>query len=243
MIVPKAKDALHKYQMLRLLRAILSDKNLRTKLQFKGGTYAALRGLLDRFSVDLDFDLPNKTEIKIIRKSCYKIFDRLDLEIKDESKKYLQFFLRYPTKGEGRNTLKLEINDNPSSKNTYEKVNLREINMFCQAHTVETMVANKMIAAKARFDRNNKIAGRDFYDLHQFLLAGLPVNEEVIEDFTKMSYVKFLKELISFIKNEVTDKLLVQDLNPLLPVDQLSNIKNLKVELLGLIKDEIERKR
>jgi predicted nucleotidyltransferase component of viral defense system len=242
MIIPKAKDAQHKYQMLRLLRTILTDKDLRLKLQFKGGTYAALRGELNRFSVDLDFDLPDKTAVKMVRQSCYRIFKKLDLEIKDESKRYLQFFLRYQAKEKDRNTLKLEINDQPNLKNSYEKVHLQEINMYCQAHSLETMVGNKLVAAMARFDKNGKIAGRDFYDLHHFFLNGFKVNREVVEYYAKTSYVEYLKKLRQFIQNKVTEKLLNQDLNPLLPSKKLNQvIGNLKPELLALIKDEIDR--
>ena len=61
MIIPKPSDAKHKTQMYRLLREILQNNILANKLVFKGGTYAALRGVLDRFSVDLDFDLPNSS--------------------------------------------------------------------------------------------------------------------------------------------------------------------------------------
>ncbi|MDZ7587230.1 MAG: nucleotidyl transferase AbiEii/AbiGii toxin family protein [Patescibacteria group bacterium] len=242
MIIPKPSDVQHKYYLLRLLRAILADKDLRIRLQFKGGTYASLRGVLDRFSVDLDFDLPEKSEIKKIRSACEGIFHKLGLQIKDESQNYLQFFLRYPAGEYKRNTLKLEINDSPSIKNMYEKVYLQELNMYCSGQTLETMMANKLVAAMARFDRNKKIAGRDFYDLHQFFLAGCAVRKEVVEDLTSMSYVKYLKKLIRFIQGQVTERLLNQDLNPLLETDKLNQVlKILKPELISLIEDEIKR--
>ncbi|MDZ7586232.1 MAG: nucleotidyl transferase AbiEii/AbiGii toxin family protein [Patescibacteria group bacterium] len=241
MIVPRAKDIKHKYYMLRLLRAVLTDKYLPHQLQFKGGTYAALRGLLDRFSVDLDFDLPEKTEIKKVRERLNKIFDSLGLVIKDESREYLQFFLEYPAIEGERNTLKLEINDNPSIKNIYEKVNLPELKMYCSGHNPGTMTANKLAACTARFDRTNKIAGRDFYDLHYFLLAGMEINKLVVEDLTGMSYVKYLRRLIKFIENKVNERLLLEDLNPLIETGKLKQLKLIKPELSGLLNDEIKR--
>ena len=51
MIIPHPKDVKHKIWMLRLLTAILENNLLANKLMFKGGTCAALRSLLDRFSV------------------------------------------------------------------------------------------------------------------------------------------------------------------------------------------------
>jgi len=181
MIVPN-KDAIkHKNQIYRLLREILKNSLLSQELKFKGGTYASLRGVLDRFSVDLDFDLPDKKSRELIKNECYMIFEKLDFEIKDESKKYLQFFLRYNAPKGERNTLKLEINDDVSKYNKYKKVLLEQINMYCNGHSLDTMFANKLVACKARFDKNGKIAGRDFYDIYKFFLQGLDVNQKVVE--------------------------------------------------------------
>ncbi|HIP71371.1 MAG TPA: hypothetical protein EYH05_08260, partial [Anaerolineae bacterium] len=52
-----AQLAKHRIQLTRLLTEILDDPYLAASLYFKGGTCAAMLGYLDRFSVDLDFDL------------------------------------------------------------------------------------------------------------------------------------------------------------------------------------------
>ncbi|MBN1915658.1 hypothetical protein JW796_01515 [Candidatus Dojkabacteria bacterium] len=52
MIATKPEDIKHKNQLFRLLREILKDPILSNNLMFKGGTYATLRGVLDRFSID-----------------------------------------------------------------------------------------------------------------------------------------------------------------------------------------------
>jgi len=239
MIIPQLRDIKHKNQMYRLLREILQNNILANNLYFKGGTYAALRGSLDRFSVDLDFDLPNSSLDKRnkLRRECYKIFEKLDLKIKDESKKHLQFFLRYKAKPKERNTLKLEINDDVNKANTYEKVFLLEVNMYCRAHTLGTMFANKLIAAQARSQKNGKIAGRDFYDIHHFFLEGVPINEAVIKEKTGLSTKEYLRSLSVFIEENLTETALNQDLNPLLKPARLGQVvKNLKQELLGILK-------
>ena len=169
MIVPRAIDTKHKFQMYRLLREILKQPKLANYLMFKGGTCAALRGVLDRFSVDLDFDLSEKKRKKYVRSELYLIFEKLDLYVKDESKKHLQFFLRYKASENERNTLKLEINDEITEYDEYEKVFLREIQMYCNSQTLGTMFANKLFASKARFIKTGRIAGRDFYDIRSFL--------------------------------------------------------------------------
>lgn len=240
MIVPN-KDAIkHKNQIYRLLREILKDSFLSQNLMFKGGTYASLRGVLDRFSVDLDFDLPTKEKRGVIRDRCYEIFDTLDFEIKDESKNYLQFFLKYDAPQGERNTLKLEINDDVSKFNKYEKVLLEQINMYCNGHTLDTMFANKLVACKARFDKNGKIAGRDFYDIYKFFLQGLDVNKRVVEDRMDMNYIEYIDSLILFTQEHLTKRLLNQDLNPLLKQKEIDGLlPHIKEDIVIFLQDEI----
>jgi predicted nucleotidyltransferase component of viral defense system len=242
MIVPSKKDIKHKNQLYILLREILKDPFLSQNLMFKGGTYASLRGILDRFSIDLDFDLPDKSKKEEIKERCYEIFKKLNLEIKDESKKHLQFFLKYNALEGERNTLKLEINDDVSKYNEYEKVLLKQVNMYCNGHTLETMFANKLYACTARFKKNGKIAGRDFYDIHKFFLEGMGVNRKVIEERSGMEYVKYLNYLITFVKEHLTDKLLNQDLNPLVKQEVLDSLlPNIKDDIVMFLEDEICR--
>lgn len=242
MIVPDKKDIRHKNQIFLLLREILKDPLLSQNLMFKGGTYASLRGVLDRFSVDLDFDLPDKEKKPEIKKRCYEIFQKLNLEIKDESKNYLQFFLKYDAPEGERNTLKLEINDDVSKYNKYEKVLLEQVNMYCNGHTLDTMFANKLVACKARYDKNGKIAGRDFYDIYQFFLQGIGINKGVIEDRTSMKYTEYLKSLVEFANKHLTKSLINQDLNPLMRqeiVDKL--LPHLKADIIIFLQDETVR--
>lgn len=245
MLVASTYNTAHKVQLLRLLSEILKDNMLASELMFKGGTFASLRNVLNRFSVDLDFDLPNKDVKSKIEIRLHAMFKDLGLELKDQSKNYLQFHLKYPTTPPtGRNTLKLEINDVPSKYNKYEKVNLLEINMFCNGHTLETMVANKLVAAKARFDKKGKISGRDFYDLHKFFEQGLGVNTEVVEDLTKMSYRDYLSDLIKFVEKEVSERALNEDLNTVLDKSELNIVtKHIKTELIFMLKDTLGRLR
>ena len=57
MNIPNKKDALHKAWLYRLLEAIADNQKLVKVMYFKGGTCASMLGWLQRFSVDLDFDL------------------------------------------------------------------------------------------------------------------------------------------------------------------------------------------
>lgn len=246
MIIPNNKALQHKNQLLRTLRAILKDNVLANSLIFKGGTYAALRGSLDRFSVDLDFDiLPISSGEKAqLRERLHSLFADLRLDISDESRKHLQFFLKYDAAANERNTLKVEINDQVSQYNEYEKVFLQEITMYCTGHSLGTMFANKMIAAKARYDEGKRIAGRDYYDLHYFFMQGYSVNVKVVEDLSGLTYSQYLQDLIAFIEQQVDNKQLLQDLNPLLPARELKfSLEKIKPELLFFLRAELQRDR
>ncbi len=237
MILPKPTDASHKYQMFRLLAAILAETELARGLVFKGGTCASLRGWLDRFSIDLDFDLLDKSVIPTYRKSLHRLFKSLDFTVKDESRYHLQFFLKYKSAVGLRNTLKLEINDDFSPLNQQEVVNLAELNLSALTQTQSTMVANKLFAAGNRYFQSRTIAGRDFYDLHYFLTRGFDFDKAIIEERTKIKFDKYISKLIRLVESKVTEAILYEDLNPLLPAANLKkSINNLRQELLWMLR-------
>ena len=64
---------LHKVWMYRVLTSIVDTPESAKVLRFKGGTCAAMRGLLNRFSVDLDFDIVAE------KKSCQNFVKFINL--------------------------------------------------------------------------------------------------------------------------------------------------------------------
>jgi predicted nucleotidyltransferase component of viral defense system len=224
MHVPRRNDIPHKVAMYRLLNELLSDAVIATNIKFKGGTCAAMLGYLDRFSVDLDFDLPDITKREILRPQIHKVINKLGYTIKDESNEFLQFFIKYRDIPNKRSIMKLEIVDIVSEGNIYEEVRLIEIDKMCSAQTVETMFANKLVALKARFDEGKSIAGRDMYDIHHFFNQGYDINDAVIENMCKTTLALYAQELIEFIENRVTQHLIMEDLNPLLPAKIMNKI-------------------
>lgn len=243
MITLNSQDAIHKAWLYRVLIAIVDDTNLHD-LYFKGGTCAAMAGFLDRFSVDLDFDYvgDQKGLIKV-RHELEKIFKDLGLEIKDSSVKVPQFFLKYPTKDAfGRNTLKIDIKFPPPKANTYEPIRLVDIGRVVICQNVSTMFANKLVAVLDRFEHNNSIAGRDIYDIHHFFLSGYNYNKDVINERTGLSLIDFFKKLSDFINKHVTETILNQDLNLLIPYERFNKFRKvLKSEVLMFLDDEIKR--
>ena len=91
------EDTFHKKQMFNLLTEILNDKDISSRVIFKGGTCASILGYLDRFSVDLDFDLYNIKDRELVDKRLKLLVGKLDFEIKDKSKETIQYFLKYKT--------------------------------------------------------------------------------------------------------------------------------------------------
>lgn len=242
MIIPKPEDTLHKAVIYRLLINLLDDRQIAQKIFFKGGTCAGMLGWLDRFSLDLDFDLKKKAPKKVLRKRLVKIFKRLDLTIKEEAKETLFYVLKYQAPKEKRNTLKLSIVEDPPKANLYEVFCLPQIDRFAKCQTKETMFANKLVAVIDRYEKHNTIAGRDIYDIHYFFSQGTRYNKKVIEERRNLGVQEYLEQLIGFIKEKVTEKIISQDLNYLLSPEKFAQIRTtLKIEVLSFLEDEIGR--
>jgi len=244
MIVPHPEDAIHKAWLYRLLSALVDDMLLASVLRFKGGTCAAILGYLDRFSVNLDFDLV-KTSVDTlpsVREKMEAVFNDLGLEIKDASTNTAQYFLRYPVVGGGRNSLKVDVTFPPVAANTYQTVRLSEIDRLVVCQTVETMFANKLVALIDRYEKKEALAGRDMYDIHHFFLRGFRYTEEVIRERRGTDIETFFEQLIDFVGKHVTEKMLTEDLNPLLPYAEFSKLRKvLKQETLMFLHDELKR--
>lgn len=236
----KKQSIRHEMYMYRLLSEILDNKYLAVNLFFKGGTCARMLGFLDRFSVDLDFDLSPNADKKKCKEVLLKIFNDLDLEIKDQSLNALQFFLKYPAPANERNTLKIEILDKFFKNNDYSPQYLSPIDRTANCQTVETMFANKLVAVTDRFKKGQSIAGRDIYDIHYFFKKGFNYKKEIIKERTKKDYNEYFQELKEFIDKRITTKILEQDLSPLISPQELKKTKKyIKQETLNFLNAEI----
>jgi len=240
MLLPNPKDAIHKAWLYRLLKKIYDNQLLASSLYFKGGTCAAMLGYLDRFSIDLDFDfVAEKNDIENIQKDLEIIFKDLGLAIKNKSQRTPQYFLKYPVATNGRNTIKIDVTMPPPKANKYNTLTFRDIDRIITCQTLKTMFANKLVALIDRFEKNNSIAGRDLYDIHHFFMRGFRYNSDVILERREKNALAFFNELISFIEKKITQKIINEDLNYLLPTDKFQKIRSiLKDEVLMFLKDE-----
>lgn len=242
MILPKAKDAVHKAWLYRLLMALLDNSQISQNIYFKGGTCASMLNFLDRFSIDLDFDLKKDSSKALLRPKLEEVFRKLGLKVKDKSKKALQYFLKYPSPPKERNTIKLDIIDQEIKSSQYSSQYLNEIDRYAICQTIETMFAHKLVAITDRFKKNKSIAARDLYDIDYYFLQGFAYDSKVIEERTGEKTKEYLQTLVNFIRNKVTQKIIDQDLNTLLNKDKFKQVrKSLKKEVLILLEDEIKR--
>lgn len=242
MILSKPSDTMHKAWLYRLLIEVADDIFLVSLLRFKGGTCASMQGIIERFSIDLDFDLIDQSKIPQIRNHLEKIFKKLNLTIKDQSEKTPQYFLKYENQEGESNTMKIDVTFPPPTTNEYEPIRFTEIDRIIHCQTIPTMFANKLVTSMERFTKYGSIAGRDFFDLHTLFLKGLLYKQEIIEERTQKTVFEFLKNLIAFIKTHLTQTIIDQDLNTLLPIENFKRIrKSFKSELLMFLRDEIRR--
>ena len=240
MILPSPKDTLHRGQLFRVLIEIADTPSLAKGLIFKGGTCAAMQGFLDRFSVDLDFDIVQGIPKKDIQRELKSIFSRLGLEIKNQSKTTVQYVVKYVAPKETRNTIKIDAIDYSLSSSVYQPVYLADIDRYLLCQTVETMFAHKLVAVLDRWHKHESIAGRDLYDIHHFFLQQYTYSTEVITERTNLSNIAFFTELIEFIRQKITQKMIYEDLNMLLPPQKFSSIKkSLIPEVIAMLKNEI----
>ncbi|MCX7881212.1 MAG: nucleotidyl transferase AbiEii/AbiGii toxin family protein [Patescibacteria group bacterium] len=239
MLLPKKEDTYHKIQLIRLLTEIL-DSEISKDIYFKGGTAATMLGFLDRFSLDLDFDLSIGADKKKIDKVLRMIFQKLDFKIEKKAGKTLFYVLKYPSKPGLRNSLKLSIVDKALKSNQYDSFYLPDVDRFAICQTKETMFAHKLVAATDRYKKYQTIAGRDLYDIHYFFLQGYEFNSNVIIERTGKKPKEYLKELADFIEKKVNDKIINEDLSFLLPYERFKTIRKvLKREVVMMLRGRI----
>ncbi|AKM83278.1 hypothetical protein A2422_03765 [Candidatus Woesebacteria bacterium RIFOXYC1_FULL_31_51] len=237
MILIKQADILHKFELQKLLIAIIDDQFISQNVYFKGGTCAEMSGFLDRFSIDLDFDIRKDIDKRIFRLHIDKIVTELDLTDQNKNIKSLFFNFKYRAPENHRNTLKLSFYDDAAVSNSYETRFLSEIDRAVECQTIETMFANKLVAPIDRHNRHNKVVGRDIYDIHYFFSQGYKFKQEIIEERTGLETGEYIKSLIVFIDEKVTEKILKEDLNTLLPYEKFQKIRKvLKQEVLMFLK-------
>lgn len=186
--------ATHKNILIKILKDIYTDHALGPILGFKGGTAAYLFYELDRFSVDLDFDLLEESKEDFVFDEVRKILEKYGT-IKEAGKKRfnLSFVLSYNDKASDAQNIKVDINRRGFGSK-YEVESYLGISMKVMVR--EDMFAHKLCAMYERITKTN----RDIYDVWYFLEKNWPVNKEIVETRTGMPFKSFLQKCIDLLE-------------------------------------------
>jgi predicted nucleotidyltransferase component of viral defense system len=218
--------AVHKTILIRILKDVFSDSFIGPLLGFKGGTAAYLFYGLDRFSVDLDFDLPDASKKELVFDTLNTLLARYGRIKSADNKRYgLTYILAYDEKEFGAQNVKVEVNlRNFGSR--YEVKSYLGIPM--RVMVPEDMFANKLVALYERIGKTN----RDLYDVWFFFSKNWPINQEIIEKHTRMPFQQFLEACISLLE-KMSNRDILSGMGELLDEKQKAWVKTkLKDELI-----------
>lgn len=224
----------HKNILIKILKDIYTDSTIGPILGFKGGTAAYLFYDLSRFSVDLDFNLLNETKEDYIFEQIRKILENYGT-VKEAAKKRFNLFymLSYDNKIEGAQNIKVEINRRDFGSKYDVKAYL---GISMKVMIKEDMAAHKLVAMYERIGRTN----RDIFDVWFFLEHEWPINKQIVETRTGMSFKNFLQKSIDLLE-EMGNKDILAGMGELLDEKQKAWVRNnLKKETLFLLKLKLE---
>jgi predicted nucleotidyltransferase component of viral defense system len=220
----------HKVILIEILKDIFSNPLTNGQLAFKGGTAAHLFYGLDRFSVDLDFDLLDGTKEELVYEELKSLLARHGkLKLADRKRYSLIYILDYATKTEGDQNVKVEINLRHFGSK-YEIKHYLGIPM--RVMVAEDMAAHKIVACYVRIGKTN----RDLYDSYFFLSRHWEINSQIVEDRTGMSFLEFLNKWLSSVE-KMTSRSILAGMGEVLDEKQKAWVKaHLKDELVFRIR-------
>jgi len=217
----------HKTILFQILKDIYTDTSIAPFLGFKGGTAALMFYGLDRFSVDLDFDLLDPDVEDVVFDRIGEIVKRYSF-IKEANKKRFNLFFLLSYDDRSRN-VKVEINRRQFGSN-YEIKTYLGVSM--QVMVLEDMVAHKLVAMLERMNDTS----RDIYDTWFFLNARYPMNRQIIEARSGLSFDKFLLRCITQLE-KISDRHILDCLGELLSGSQKDRAKvKLRQETIALLR-------
>lgn len=224
----------HKNILIKILKDIFNHPDLGPVLGFKGGTAAYLFYRLNRFSVDLDFDLLEPGREIVVFEGVRNILEKYGTLKRAENKRLNLFYiLSYDEKIPGAQNIKVEISKR-SFGSQYEVKAYLGISMKVMRQ--EDMVAHKLVALIERGGRAN----RDIYDVCYFLDQGWPIHKELVEARTGGPYKELLKKAIVLLEKR-GDKHLLAGMGELLDTDQKKWVKTkLRAEVIFQLKLRLE---
>jgi predicted nucleotidyltransferase component of viral defense system len=229
--------AKHKNILIKILKDIFTDPTIGPLLGFKGGTATYLFYNLDRFSIDLDFDLLNEMKGDYVFNRVKTILEGYG-KLKEAKKKRFNLFylLSYDKKDINAQNIKVEIN----RRDFGSKYDLKSyLGISMKVMVKEDMAAHKLCAMYERIGKTN----RDIFDVHFFLIHDWPINKQIIENRTRMSYREFLGKSVEVLE-KFDDKDILAGMGEFLTEKQKAWAKaSLKKDVLFLLKLKLENEK
>jgi len=217
--------------LLQILKDIYSDTSISSHLGFKGGTAAHLFYGLNRDSFDLDFDLLDESKQQTVFDKIQKIAEGYGKVINSRIKKFnLLNVISYDTKLQN---IKIEINRR-NFGSRYEVKTLLGISMLVMVQ--EDMFAHKLMAMLERVGKTS----RDIYDVWYFLENNWPINKEIVEKRSGVSFKETLQKCVQEME-KIKDRNLLVGLGESLTDPQKDWARaKLKSETIFLLKVRME---
>lgn len=178
----------HKTILFQILKDIYSDTTISPFLGFKGGTATLMFYELDRFSVDLDFDLLDETKEDYVFEQVTTIVKKYGI-LKESYKKRFNLFCLLSYEDKAHN-IKVEINRRQFGSN-YEMKTYLGVSMLVMVP--EDMFAHKLMAMSERIGKTS----RDIYDVWFFLSKRFPINKEIVEKRAGLNFDQVIHKCIN----------------------------------------------
>lgn len=224
----------HRSILLRILKELFTDTSLGPLLGFKGGTAAHFFYDLNRFSLDLDFDILDEAQEDYVFERIGQILKDFG-KIKESRKKRFSLFFILSYQDEAPN-IKVEINRRIFGSR-YEHKSYLGISMLVMVQ--EDMFAHKLVAMFERMGRAN----RDIFDIWFFLKNNWPINREIVEKRTGMIFRDFLGKCIVSLE-KMPDRGILAGMGELLDEKQKGWVKaNLRKDTIFLLKLMLEHEK
>lgn len=225
----KSNNDEHRKIMFKVLKDIFQS-NVRSKIAFKWWTLCMFLYSLDRFSVDLDFDIIDKNiSVFEIKDTLRNIVNKYG-DLKEETNTKL--ILKYDN---NQIPLKIEFNSRISKNDKYEVKNLFGDSIMSMEK--DCIFWNKLVAISERKKKRDKVAPRDLYDIRFFFKNKRPINHDLILERTWKVAEDYLKDLLTFIPQNFNKENILRWLGDLVTEKQKFFIKN---KLIKEVLSEIE---
>jgi len=209
----------HREVMISIIKEFFQHPQLATQLGFKGGTSLYLFHDLDRFSVDLNFNLLEETDFQ--EEMVSSVLNKY-LTVKDHAKKYNTLFWQGSYQ-KGRWNLKIEISTRDDN-NKYEVLGLYGLSV--PVMQLPYQFAHKLVAITDR----KAMVNRDLYDTWWFFNQHIDVEEQVITKRLGLTTTEYMKKLIDYIPKHINQAGVLYNLGELLNNKQKAWVKEKLVD-------------